>query len=236
VFGVSTLVRSTVGFGEALIAVPLLAFVLPVDVVAPIAMLISITVALIVVVQDWRHVHMRAAGQLVLSSLAGIPLGVLILRHVPEALVKGTLGLVVAGFSLSYFLSDGWPALENDRLAWVFGAGAGILGGAYGLNGPPLVVYGSLRRWSPERFRATLQGYFLPASVAGMIGYWIAGLWTPAVTSYYLLTLPVVLISIGLGVWLSRRLRPERFLVYVHACLIAVGGALLVEAIAAAWR
>ena len=75
--------------------------------------------------------------------------------------------------------------LTDDRQAWLFGLSAGVLGGAYGMNGPPLVVYGALRRWSPEHFRATLQGYFLPASVIGMIGYWAAGLWTPSVSRYY---------------------------------------------------
>jgi uncharacterized membrane protein YfcA len=45
VFFVATLVRSAFGFGEALIAVPLLAFVLPVGIAAPVAVLVSITVA-----------------------------------------------------------------------------------------------------------------------------------------------------------------------------------------------
>jgi hypothetical protein len=53
------------------------------------------------------------------------------------------------------------------------------------MNGPPLVIYGTLQRWSPQHFRATLQGYFLPASVLIMAGYWFAGLWTAAVTRYY---------------------------------------------------
>jgi uncharacterized membrane protein YfcA len=83
--------------------------------------------------------------------------------------------------------------LKNDRLAWLFGFSAGVLGGAYGMNGPPLVIYGSLRHWSPEYFRATLQGYFLPASLLGMCGYWLAGLWVPAVTRYYLWSLPIVM-------------------------------------------
>ena len=52
---------------------------------------------------------------------------------------------------------------------------AGVLGGAYGMNGPPLVIYGAMRRWSAQHFRATLQGYFLPASIIGMGGYWLAG-------------------------------------------------------------
>jgi hypothetical protein len=235
VFGVATLVRATFGFGEALIAVPLLAFVLPVEIAAPVAVLISITVAAIVVAQDWRRVHLRAAGWLVLSSVLGIPLGLLLLRSVPEAGVKAALGAVVAGFSACYFLNGGWPALEDDRLAWTFGLLAGVLGGAYGLNGPPLVVYGTLRRWSPGRFRATLQGYFLPVSVMGMIGYWVAGLWTSTVSGYYLRALPIVLVATVLGGWASRRLESDRFLVFVHAGLIAIGVALVAQAVVAAW-
>jgi hypothetical protein len=41
------------------------------------------------------------------------------------------------------------------------------------MNGPPLVIYGALRRWTPERFRATLQGYFLPASGRPRLTCWL---------------------------------------------------------------
>jgi uncharacterized membrane protein YfcA len=232
VFFLATLVRSTLGFGEALIAVPLLAFMLPVEVVAPVAALVSITVAALVVAQDWRHVQRRTTTALVLSTLLGIPLGLLLLRGVSEPVVKAALGLIVAGFSASMLRRQLSLELVNDRLAWLFGLCAGVLGGAYGMNGPPLVVYGTLRRWPPERFRATLQGYFLPASLVGMIGYWIAGLWTPNVTRYYLLSLPAVLLAIPLGRALNRRLDTQRFLVYVHAGLLISGAALFLQALA----
>jgi hypothetical protein len=231
VFFGATLLRSALGFGEALIAVPLLAFVLPVKVAAPVAVLISITVAAVVVAQDWRHVHLRSAVRLVLSTLVGIPLGLLLLRSVSEPIVKGALGVVVAGFAVSALRSGGSHELTDDRLAWLFGVGAGVLGGAYGMNGPPLVVYGALRRWSPEHFRATLQGYFLPASVMGMIGYWAAGLWTPSVSRYYLLSLPTALLAIVLGRVINRRVDARRFFVYVHAGLVASGVGLVLQAI-----
>jgi uncharacterized membrane protein YfcA len=227
----ATLVRSTFGFGEALIAVPLLALVLPVDVAAPVAVLVSITVAAIVAAQDWRDVQLRIAGRLVLFSAFGIPLGLLLLRHVSESAVKGALGVIVAAFAAFALLSGESFELENDSLAWVFGVGAGILGGAYGMNGPPLAVYGALRRWSPTHFRATLQAYFLPASLLGMVGYAVAGLWTSRVNRYYLESLPAVLVAIAVGRWTSRRLDARRFLVYVHAGLLVIGVALLLEAV-----
>ena len=229
----ATLLRSTLGFGEALVAVPLLALVLPVKVAAPIAVLLSITVAAVIVAQDWRHVQVRSAVPLVLSTLIGIPLGLLLLRSVSEPTVKGLLGALVVGFAVSALRSRGSYELTDDRLAWVFGVSAGVLGGAYGMNGPPLVVYGALRRWSPEHFRATLQGYFLPASVIGMIGYWVAGLWTPSVSRYYLLSLPTSLLAIVLGRVINRRVDPRRFFVYVHAGLIVSGAGLVLQAIVA---
>ena len=99
------------------------------------------------------------------------------------------------------------------------------------MNGPPLVVFGTLRRWSPERFRATLQGYFLPASLIGMFGYWAAGLWTPSVSRYYLLSLPAVLVAIPLGRVINARLDARRFLTIVHAGLLASGAGLVLQAI-----
>jgi len=233
VFFVATLVRSTLGFGEALIAVPVLAFVLPVEVAAPVATLVSITVAAVVVVQDWRHIHLRSAARLVFSTMFGIPLGLILLRTVSEPIVKGVLGVLVAGFAASALRRPTYE-LGSDRLAWLFGVSAGVLGGAYGMNGPPLVAYGTLRRWSPEHFRATLQGYFLPASLIGMIGYRAAGLWTPTVSRYYLLSLPMVLLAIPLGRALNRRLDTQRFLVFVHAALLASGAGLVFQSIVTA--
>ncbi|HUL99439.1 MAG TPA: sulfite exporter TauE/SafE family protein [Mycobacterium sp.] len=231
VFFLASLVRSTFGFGEALIAVPLLAFVLPVQIAAPVAVLVSITVAAIVVARDWRHVQLRSAGRLLFSTIFGIPVGLLLLRSVPDAIVKLLLGGLVAGFSLWSLARVHASELEDDRFAWAFGWLAGVLGGAYGMNGPPLAIYGALRRWPPAQFRATLQGYFLPASVFGLIGYGAAGLWTPAVTRYFLLSLPSVVLAIAISRPISRWLDGRSFLSYVHAFLVVVGTVLIVQSL-----
>jgi uncharacterized membrane protein YfcA len=227
----ATVVRSALGFGEALVAVPLLALTMPVEVAAPLAVLVSVTVAGVILLQDWRHVHFGGAWRLVLSTLVGIPFGVLLLTHVAEPVAKGLLAAVIISFSIYRLTNHTHIELNDDRLAWVFGFGAGVLGGAYGMNGPPLAVYGALRRWTQERFRATLQGYFFPASFVGMVGYWLAGLWTASVTKYYVVSLPVVVIAVFVGRVLNRRLEPRRFVVCVDVCLLAIGGLLLVQTV-----
>jgi hypothetical protein len=225
----ATVIRSALGFGEALVAVPLLALTMPVNVATPVAVLASITVALVVVIQDWRSIHLRSAVWLVVPTLFGIPLGLLLLKSIPESTMKALLGILIIAFSAWSLLSRSPLELKNDRLAWIFGFVAGVMGGAYGMNGPPLAIYGSLRRWTPASFRATLQGYFFPASIAVMIGYWIGGLWTPAVTRFYILSLPGVIAAVFAGRFLHHRIDPRYFTRLVHAGLIGIGGLLLFQ-------
>jgi hypothetical protein len=230
---IASLIRSTFGFGEALIAVPLLALILPVSVAAPVAVLLSATIAAIVVVQDWHKIHLRSATWLLLPTFAGIPLGVALLASTHQQFVKAALAVVLIAFSGFFLFGRKPPELYRDSKGWLLGCGflAGILGGAYGMNGPPLVVYGAMRRWSPQHFRATLQGYFLPASLVIMAGYWLRGLWTPAITHAYVVSLPALVPAILLGRALNHRLRGDSFLKYVHAGLVCIGVALLLQSL-----
>lgn len=215
-------------------AVPLLALFLPLTVAAPLAVLLSITIAAVVVLQDWRHIHLGSAAGLVAATVLGIPLGLLVLTHANEEIVKAGLGVLILLFAIySLALGDAIRLEKEHRpLLLLSGFVAGILGGAYGMNGPPLVVYGSLRRWSPQHFRATLQAYFLPASVLCMAGYWSTGLWTRALTKDYLLSLPVMVPAVFLGRAMNRRFSGATFLKFVYGGLILIGGLLIIEALA----
>ncbi|HVS70007.1 MAG TPA: sulfite exporter TauE/SafE family protein, partial [Phycisphaerae bacterium] len=227
----ATLIRSTFGFGEALVAVPLLALRLPITTATPLAVLVSVLVASVVVAQDWRHVHFKSAAGLLLAALAGIPLGLFILRTVNNHLIKLLLAATLAAFSLYSLTFKQKLHLRKDHPLGLGLAGfcSGILGGAFGMNGPPLAVYGALRRWSPQHFRATLQGYFLPASILGLFGYAAVGLWSPDVTRYFLLCLPVALFAILLGRAFNRRLSGDTFLRYVYVGLLLIATLLALQ-------
>jgi hypothetical protein len=98
------------------------------------------------------------------------------------------------------------------------------------MNGPPLAIYGAIRRWPPQQFRATLQGYFLLASLAGLLGYAVTGLLVVPVTRYFLLSLPEIGVAIVVGGVLNRRLRGDRFFRLVYSGLVVVGAILLGQA------
>ncbi len=195
-------------------------------------MLVSIAIAAIIVGQDWQKIHVRIAGRLVASTVFGIPIGLGLLTCLHGQAMKGVLAILIIAFSAYSLIGPRLPELRSENQIWPIGCGfcAGVMGGAYGMNGPPLVIYGVMRRWSPERFRATLQGYFLPASILGMLGYLFAGLWTVAVTKYFLLSLPGLIPAILIGRACNRRLQGVAFHRLVYLIVAGGGVALLLQA------
>jgi uncharacterized membrane protein YfcA len=136
-------------------------------------------------------------------------------------------------FSIYLLTGKRLKELKQDDVSWLFVCGfvAGILGGAYGINGPPLVIYGAKRRWSAQHFRATLQGYFLIASAVGMVGYWFTGLLVVNVFHYYLLCLPVMVPAVFIGRFINSRLNSESFFKYVYFVLLGIGLFLFLKSI-----
>lgn len=226
---IATLVRSTFGFGESLVAVPLLILKIPIGVAVPLAVLISIFVAAVVVVQDRKQVQFHSAKWLIVFAALGIPVGLILLIYGNENIIQSILGILIILYALYSLFAKTSFQLATDNKVWLFVCGflSGVLGGAYGLNGPPLVIYGNMRRWPAEQFRATLQAYFLPAGMLGMMGYAYKGLWTWEVTWHFLICLPVVIPAIFIGRYFNRRLKGGAFLKYVYVGLIFIGVMLL---------
>src|SRR5690606_26865452 len=171
-------------------------------------------------------------GWLVLFAALGIPLGLWLLTSVDERWVKGSLAIVLLVFSLYSLFGRALESATDSKFGlFVCGLLSGVLGGAYGLNGPPLVVYGAMRKWSAQHFRATLQGYFLPASLMGIIGYWLNGLWIMRVTTLFLWSLPAILLAIFLGRVINRRMEGTAFFRYVYIGLIGIAVILLLQSV-----
>ena len=198
---IATFAKSTIGFGDAVIAMPLLALVISMRVATPLVAFMAMTTTIIILLKNWHIVDVKATWRLVLASCVGIPIGLFFLKSAPEVLMKTILGLLIMFFGIYKFMQLQPPKLKDDKfgLTYFFGFIAGLTGGAYNTNGPPIVIYASLRRWAPEKFRATLQGYFLPTGFFIFMGHGLAGLWTTYVLSLYAFSLPAILLGIFIG-------------------------------------
>lgn len=229
----STFVRSAFGFGDALLAMPLLVLFVDLKTATPLVALVASTIAVVILIRQWRSVRIGSAWRLVLSSLVGIPLGLLFLNNLNEGLMKLFLAVLIIAFAVLNLARPKLLEIRDEKYAYIFGFAAGILGGAYNTNGPPVVFYGLLRGWSPASFRATLQGYFLPTGLLILSGHCISGLWTRQVLWHYLYALPVVLPAIWVGARLNRSIPEGKFDRVIHILLILIGCILLKETLQA---
>jgi uncharacterized membrane protein YfcA len=183
-------------------------------------------------VRSWQRVDLRAAWRVMLSAVVGIPLGVWGLRTLPAEVLFIAMGVslvVYAAFSLWKPVLTWQP---GPRWGYVFGFTGGVMGGAVISGGPPILIYTTLRRLSPDEFRATLQGCFTPMNVFILLGHALAGLWTAPVLQLYALSLPVIFIAYALGTLLSKRIPAALFTRIVYVVLLLLGGVMLVQAIA----
>lgn len=230
---VATLFRSTFGFGEALIAVPLLGLFLPMTVAVPLAVMMSILVAAVILIQDHSKVHFGSAKWLILFAVLGIPFGLAMLIYGNEQIVKIILGSIIILYALYSLVGKNTFRLEKDSKLWLFICGflSGVFGGAYGVNGPPLVVYGNLRGWDAQYFRATLQAYFLPAGLVSMIGYAGRGMIDSDTMLHFAYSIPAIIPAIFLGRYINNRIGGNSFYRYVYFGLILIGLILIVDSV-----
>ena len=219
----STFTRSALGFGDALIGMPLLIMVVGAQTASPLVAFGASTIAITILAGEWRNVDFRVAWRLIVSSLVGIPIGIYFLDVAPESVIKAVLGVVLIAFGLYNLIKPRLPVLQSEKLAYPFGLVAGILGGAYNANGPPAVIYGTLQGWSPERFRVTLQSYFLPTGGAILLFRGLRGSWTPEVLRLYLYSLPAMMLAIFIGGKLNKRVSGGQFNRIIYACLVGMG-------------
>lgn len=225
----TTFVRSTLGFGDALIGMPLITWIAGIRVATPLLALAASVIAALILLRSRRQVRLGDAWRLILATLLGIPLGLWALNDLPEALVKSILGVLIALFGLYHLLKPQLPELRGDGWAWPFGFFAGILGGAYNTNGPPVVVYGVMRRFPAENFRATLQAYFFLTNWLILAGHAAAGLWTGEVLRLFAFSLPVLGLGVAAGEIANRRIADKgRFNQVVYAALVVMGVLLVV--------
>ena len=229
VIALAVLVRSTFGFGDALVAMPLL--VLAGTATGPATALVAavslLTAVAIFAIDRGRTRLAPGTLVLVLTAVPGLLVGLWFLETAPAPLLVAVLGGTVAAIGLFGVLADprGWRV--SDRLAPLFGLAAGCLGGAFNVHGPPLVVFGTARGWSPDVFRSTCQAYFLAAGVLLVGGHGFAGRYTPGVLLQLVACLPVVAIAGWLGGRLNRRLPVESFRRAVYGILVLLGLLLL---------
>lgn len=220
--------QSVVGFGTAMVGMPLMVGVLGIQTSSPLIALLGLTLEIAMLAYYRQSVSLAVIWRLVAAAVVGIPLGVLAIQRIDEEIVLTVLGLVITGYALYGLLRLRLPRLESNL--WAYGAGflSGLLGGAYNTAGPPVVIYGHCKRWPPEQFRGNLQGFFLVIDVLVIANHTAAGNMSPEVWRYYLIALLPLALGFIAGARLAKRIDPALYSRIVLVMLVVLGVRLIV--------
>ncbi len=215
--------QSVVGFGTAMVGMPLMVTVLGIQTSSPLIALLGLTLETIMLLYYRQSVSLKVMWRLIAAAVIGIPLGVLAIRQIDEELVLTLLGVVIAGYALYGLLRLRLPTLESNL--WAYGAGflSGVLGGAYNTAGPPVVIYGHCKRWPPEEFRGNLQGFFLVIDLLVVANHAVLGNMTTDVWRNYLIALAPLLLGFVIGTRFATRINPALYSRIVLVMLVILG-------------
>jgi len=243
VFALGSLVQTIAGFGSAVVIMPILTQFLGVQTASTVMAFVGATVVAAVLYQNRQGLRWREAARLLSGSVIGIPLGTLALKELPAAPVVAFLGIVLlvyAGYGFATAKGAGTrpenpdPARDATLAARItsglVGLCAGLLGGAYATDGPPLVIYGSIKRWPKDSFRSILQACFLVDGVLIVLCHGAGGLVTREVFIYCLYGLPGMAAGLGIGTLLDRRIDHALFHRVLLWLILILGAGLMARA------
>lgn len=220
-------VRGIAGFGSGLIAIPLLALLLPLPLVVPVVALLDYSAALLHGVHHRERIRWRDLLPLLPFTLAGSLTALYLLHSIDTARLNTALGLFVLLYAL-YTLSGLAPQREHSR-AWALPLGGvgGLVSTLFGTGGPFYVIYLHLRALDKQAFRATVAAVFLIDGGIRIAGYLATGLMDKQSLLLSASALPIMLLSMYAGGHVHTNIGPRNFARLISVLLIGSGLALL---------
>lgn len=218
------------GFGFALLAMPLMTFVIPVERAVVVVALLAIISTSSQAYAHRAHVRIPLARRLVISSFVGMPVGIVLLNTIDDRGLRIVLGsgVIIATIVL---IRDLTLDHVGPRLDYAMGFISGVSSTSIGANGPPLVFDLQSRRLPPAEFRGTIAVVFALGNVFSLLLFVANG----KVTADGLVAASVAVPAWVLGSLLGRFLQPkvpdEYFRRLVLGLLLATGMTTVVAAL-----
>ena len=226
-------VRGYSGFGFSILAVTALSLRLPPAEIVPSIFLMEIAASLHLLPSIWREVHWRAIGVLLIGYTVAVPLGVWLLATVPEAPMKVALGVCVLVSTLLLMQGYALKRMPGAGATVATGAVSGLLNGAFGTGGPPVILFFFSSPAGATIGRASLIAFFLATDVIGLGFLARQGLVTADAILRFAVYLPALVAGVWLGAHSFSRADPEAFRRWVLRLLAVLAFLTLAQGLAA---
>jgi uncharacterized membrane protein YfcA len=218
---VAVTAQAIVGFGFALIAMPLLILVLDVRDALVLATLVSLTNTSVLAYTHRRHVPWPTVGPMLVGAAAGMPVGLVLLLLAPSDVIRLLVGVSTVTMTAAIALGVRFSSRSTfSELA--IGGLSGALNTSTGINGPPVVLYLQGREHPPPEFRGGMAAFFMGSSLIAIVSYALAGVITRDALGLFGAALPAVAIASWAGHQLGDRVEPVLFRRLVFGLLFSL--------------
>jgi uncharacterized membrane protein YfcA len=217
---VASTAQTLVGFGFALISVPIFVTVLDVKDTVALVTLLGVLNSAIVARHAWHHVPWRTVSWMFVGSLVGLPLGLAVLLLAPQEALR--FGVGVTTIVMAAALTSGLR-LGDSSVGRELGVGvvSGVLNTSTSMNGPPIVLYLQGLGYPTQTFRGGLGAFFTSVGVVTIATFVATGVITWTSVALAASAVPAVFVGSTAGHAILRRVEAAPFRRLVFAMLIA---------------
>jgi uncharacterized membrane protein YfcA len=220
---VACFVQAVAGFGLPLIAMPVLIELYGIRAAAPLMALIILQLQILMIARYRSAWNRGTVLRISAAAVLGIPIGVLFLSQIPEAITVTLLGLILIFYALYSLFRLPVPRLAHTAWSYLCGFVGGMGGGAYNMAAPPMIIYGDTQRWPPQEFKGNLQGYFFIITAVTIVAHGLNQSLSSAILRNSLMAIPFVILGAFSGFYLDRYINAVTFRKIVLGLLLLLG-------------
>lgn len=226
----ASFVQRTIGFGFGIFIMTALPFLMPSYAEAvTLSGLLSLTSATVVMVKyikfvSWKRLLPVVAAFFVFSTLA-----ICLLDRIEGPTMRRILGVMLIFLSFYFsFFKEKLQKYIRPTVGWQLGTGSasGIMGGLFGMHGPPVVLYLIVSEPDKDHYMGMIQTYSVLTNVIMLAVRAFNGYVTPAVGITYLYGLGGLVVGVLAGNWAYKRI-PNRVFTYLVYAYIGISGAII---------
>lgn len=217
--------QRTTGFGFGIFIMTMLPFFLPsYGEATALSGLLAMTTSLPIVFRLRRFICWQRLWMILLTFVVVSAVAIFWLTSIEDQLLHIILGCVLVLTSIYFALFSQrikLPATKSVQLA--AGSMSGLMGGFFGMQGPPAVLYFISSEPSKEHYMAMAQTYFFIGNAMMTLVRLYNGFVTPAVLDGYLYGIGGVALGTMLGAYVFSRI-PTRLFRYIVYAYIGISG------------
>ncbi|WIO73839.1 sulfite exporter TauE/SafE family protein [Porticoccaceae bacterium LTM1] len=213
--------------GAGVMAVPLLALVMPVPAAAALMLPLLIVMDAKTVHYYWRSASKSELLHIVPAALLGIGLGGWLMGSLSSDWLQRILGIFCVLFACWQPLASILGRIPGG--GWLWGAVSGVSSTLLHAGGPPINIYLVARALPKPLWLATASLFFAVMNLVKVIPYGLLGQWKSELLLMAALLLPAALVGVWLGHRIQRRINERQFMQCCRVLLLLSGISLLVK-------